>query len=224
MFWIALITIKQAGRVLYIMFKELEFYFDDGTILISYIFDDRISLELNHQAYLLFFCHHRNPYQIGCPFNRKEKMYVIMYETAQQRIVDPLPRNSYPLLKKVPNDFLKPDSMSTKLVCISDMEIVYGSQINFNDSDDSLEYTDIFEGEAKYVKFERIIQQICKDFYIKYICFDQMCTNQNDKEEKHNEIRKVHHIYDDVYCTVALVLDINVVLCGIEQYFKRLWT
>ncbi|KAI9276647.1 hypothetical protein BDA99DRAFT_554610 [Phascolomyces articulosus] len=53
---------------------------------------------------------------------------------------------------------------------------------------------------TKYVKFEGIIQQICQQFNIKYIWYDQLCINQDDKEEKY---QKIPHEY---------------------QYFKRLWT
>ncbi|KAI9245231.1 hypothetical protein BDA99DRAFT_528307 [Phascolomyces articulosus] len=62
-----------------------------------------------------------------------------------------------------------------------------------------------FSKTIKYVKFEGIIQQICQQFNIKYIWCDQLCINQNNKEEKLREIRNMHHIYENAYCTVALV-------------------
>ncbi|KAI9253506.1 hypothetical protein BDA99DRAFT_540758 [Phascolomyces articulosus] len=43
------------------------------------------------------------------------------------------------------------------------------------------------KGKVKYVKFEGTIQQICKQFNIQYIWYDQMCINQNNKDEKKNE-------------------------------------
>ncbi|KAI9488624.1 hypothetical protein BDB00DRAFT_887247 [Zychaea mexicana] len=64
--------------------------------------------------------------------------------------------------------------------------------------------------QTKFVKFEAIVQQICKDFGIKYIWFDQMCINQNDKEEKLREIRQMHRIYKHAYCTVVLVPELHV--------------
>ena len=37
--------------------------------------------------------------------------------------------------------------------------------------------------KAMFVKFEGIIQQICKDFNIKYIWYDQLCIDQDNSEE-----------------------------------------
>ncbi|KAI9274283.1 heterokaryon incompatibility protein-domain-containing protein [Phascolomyces articulosus] len=59
--------------------------------------------------------------------------------------------------------------------------------------------------KINYVKFEALIQQICKDFNIKYIWFDQLCINQGDKNDKHREIKRMHQIYSRAYCTVVLL-------------------
>ncbi|KAI9253449.1 hypothetical protein BDA99DRAFT_563032 [Phascolomyces articulosus] len=128
-------------------------------------------------------------------------------------------------LKKVPNHLLKPEFMPTKLVRISDMEAVDGSQVNevdevFETMEDNNYFTAI-----KYVKFECIIQQICQQFNIKYIWHNQFCINQNNKE-KQCEIRKMHQIYENAYCTVALVPDYDehsYFLMTAKEYFKRLW-
>ncbi|KAI9250177.1 hypothetical protein BDA99DRAFT_608478 [Phascolomyces articulosus] len=80
--------------------------------------------------------------------------------------------------------------------------------------------------KMKYVKFEGIIQRICQQFNIKYIWFDQMCIDQDDKEEKKREIRNMHHIYGNAYCTVALVPKFTQEkgLKIYQDYFRRLWT
>ncbi|KAI9274712.1 hypothetical protein BDA99DRAFT_498325, partial [Phascolomyces articulosus] len=83
-----------------------------------------------------------------------------------------------------------------------------------------------FTKTIKYVKFEGIIQQICQQFNIKYIWYDQLCINQNNKEEKQHEIRNMHQIYENAYCTVALVPDYTAdddLNPSKQQYFKRLW-
>ncbi|KAI9253533.1 hypothetical protein BDA99DRAFT_540787 [Phascolomyces articulosus] len=183
----------------------------------------------------------------------------ITYKTAQYKPDCVLEYDKYyntrdsQLLKKIPNDLPKPNFMPSKLVRISDMTVVYGSQVNegycalsysWNQSgdiqrDDHGKYTRIDEGKHKiisydnffpcmifsrskvainyddlpfyewrrlekiyhvlkivddknyyftktiqYVKFEGIIQQICQQFNIKYIWYDQLCINQDDKEEK----------------------------------------
>ncbi|KAI9271737.1 hypothetical protein BDA99DRAFT_500856, partial [Phascolomyces articulosus] len=66
-----------------------------------------------------------------------------------------------------------------------------------------------FTKTVQYVKFEVIIQQICQQFNIKYVWYDQLCINQDDKEEKYREIRNMHQIYENAYCTVALVPDFS---------------
>ncbi|KAI9278780.1 hypothetical protein BDA99DRAFT_567435 [Phascolomyces articulosus] len=129
----------------------------------------------------------------------------IDYETAQYTYV-PHPdeakgrSNKYSQPpKKVPNDLPKPDFMPTKLVCISDMAVVDGSQVNegycalsysWNQSGSFFynpfrrKYIIRPDGNCEYVKFEGIIQQICQQFNIKYIWYDQLCINQDNTEEK----------------------------------------
>ncbi|KAI9271955.1 hypothetical protein BDA99DRAFT_534424 [Phascolomyces articulosus] len=90
-----------------------------------------------------------------------------------------------------------------------------------------MEYYNYYFTTVKYVKFEDIIQQICQQFNIKYIWYDQLCINQDYKEEKHHEIRNMHHIYENAYCAVALVPDYTRqedLSSREQQYFKRLWT
>ncbi|KAI9272745.1 hypothetical protein BDA99DRAFT_533583 [Phascolomyces articulosus] len=153
--------------------------------------------------------------------------------------------------KTIPNDLPKPDFMPAKLVRISDMKVVSGSQVNegycalsysWNQSGDILydeiagKYKRIDKGKHRifrsdyhyeYVKFEGIIQQICQQFNIKYIWYDQLCINQDNKKEKQREIRKMHRLYENAYCTVALVPDFSrerTLHTSEQQYIKRLWT
>ena len=65
-------------------------------------------------------------------------------------------------------------------------------------------------GKIKFVSFKGLIQEICKDFNIKYIWYDQMCINQDDDGETHREIRQMHKIYSNAYCTIALVPELTV--------------
>ncbi|KAI9495630.1 heterokaryon incompatibility protein-domain-containing protein [Zychaea mexicana] len=73
--------------------------------------------------------------------------------------------------------------------------------------------------QLKLVKFEQLIQQICKDFNVKYIWFDQMCINQNDKEEKKREIKQMHRIYSNAYCTLILMPELQMS----ALYYKKKW-
>ncbi|KAI9488626.1 hypothetical protein BDB00DRAFT_942147 [Zychaea mexicana] len=99
-------------------------------------------------------------------------------------------------------------------------------------------------GHTKYVKFEAVVQQVCMDFGVKYVWFDQMCINQGNKEEKLREIRQMHRIYSNAYCTVVLIpelhtksakeihemgLNDNLYIADLEEFYtsewvKRLWT
>ncbi|KAG2219337.1 hypothetical protein INT45_006870 [Circinella minor] len=90
--------------------------------------------------------------------------------------------------------------------------------------------------KVKFVKFEELIQEICKDCNIKYIWYDQMCINQENEKEKHREIRQMHRIYSNAYCTVALIPELvemhrhTVTHRKFMQYMKnsqwmgRMWT
>ncbi|KAI8140006.1 hypothetical protein BJV82DRAFT_659508, partial [Fennellomyces sp. T-0311] len=63
---------------------------------------------------------------------------------------------------------------------------------------------------VRHVKFEGIVQQVCKDFGIRYIWYDQICIDQNDPERKRSEIQRMHLIYRNAYCTVALIPELEV--------------
>ncbi|KAG2219336.1 hypothetical protein INT45_006869 [Circinella minor] len=102
------------------------------------------------------------------------------------------------------------------------------------------EYQEQTLDEVKYVKFEGLIQEICRDFGIRYIWYDQMCIDQEDEKKKHAEIHQMHKIYSNAYCTVALIPELmidNVESPGSTvyefdhysmfqeaQWMKRMWT
>ncbi|KAI8148997.1 heterokaryon incompatibility protein-domain-containing protein [Fennellomyces sp. T-0311] len=74
--------------------------------------------------------------------------------------------------------------------------------------------------EEHLVRFEDVIQQICKDFQIKYIWYDKMCIDQSDKVAKQNEIKQMHKIYREANYTVALIRELHV-----PESIKRIdWT
>ncbi|KAI9268231.1 hypothetical protein BDA99DRAFT_558398 [Phascolomyces articulosus] len=73
------------------------------------------------------------------------------------------------------------------------------------------------QGKVKFVKFDGIIQQLCKDFNINYIWYDQLCINQYDQGEKQREIRQMHRIYNNAYCTTF-----DTLLSA--DWFTRSWT
>ncbi|KAI9250445.1 hypothetical protein BDA99DRAFT_608327 [Phascolomyces articulosus] len=121
----------------------------------------------------------------------------------------------------------------TKLVRVSDMQVVEGQSVNEgyyalsyswswcgeddikNDATgktirvDKGKHKIVYPDKVEEVKFEGIIQQLCKDFNIKYIWFDQMCIDQADKDEKTREMRRMHTIYSCAHCTIALVPELQ---------------
>ncbi|KAI9277296.1 heterokaryon incompatibility protein-domain-containing protein [Phascolomyces articulosus] len=64
--------------------------------------------------------------------------------------------------------------------------------------------------EIKEVKFEQLIQQVCKDFDINYIWYDKICIDQNDKAAKHAEIARMHKIYQNAFYTVAMIPEMSI--------------
>ncbi|KAI9498859.1 hypothetical protein BDB00DRAFT_322961 [Zychaea mexicana] len=58
-----------------------------------------------------------------------------------------------------------------------------------------------------YVKFEGVIQQICKGFDIHYIWYDQLCVSNSNREE---EVQQMHHYYSNAQFTVVLVPEMKI--------------
>ncbi|KAI7848991.1 heterokaryon incompatibility protein-domain-containing protein [Circinella umbellata] len=67
-----------------------------------------------------------------------------------------------------------------------------------------------FDHEIKEVKFEQLLQQLCKDFNIEYIWYDKMCIDQNDKVAKHTEIENMHQIYRSAAYSVAMIPEMSI--------------
>ncbi|KAI9275781.1 heterokaryon incompatibility protein-domain-containing protein [Phascolomyces articulosus] len=59
------------------------------------------------------------------------------------------------------------------------------------------------------VKFEKVIQQICKDFGIDYIWYDKLCIDQDDPVKRINEIKQMHNIYRNALFTVVLIPELK---------------
>ncbi|KAI9278324.1 hypothetical protein BDA99DRAFT_600041 [Phascolomyces articulosus] len=100
------------------------------------------------------------------------------------------------------------------------------------------EKSKIIEYQQKHVSFEQLIQQICQQFNINYLWYDQMCIDQDNLEEKHREIQQMHQVYKHAHCTVSLVPEFQTTTEEVAQigllettvrmkqseWFKRLWT
>ncbi|KAI8148347.1 hypothetical protein BJV82DRAFT_263293 [Fennellomyces sp. T-0311] len=58
-------------------------------------------------------------------------------------------------------------------------------------------------------KFEDTLQQVCKDFAIRYIFFDQKCINQKDVDEEKRDIKRILLFYQNAYCTLVLLPELE---------------
>ncbi|KAI9268128.1 hypothetical protein BDA99DRAFT_535643 [Phascolomyces articulosus] len=63
---------------------------------------------------------------------------------------------------------------------------------------------------VKYVTYDKLLQQICKDFQIEYLWYDKICNDQSDKENKQREIKQMHRIYGNACYTLAIVPEVHV--------------
>ncbi|KAI9258077.1 heterokaryon incompatibility protein-domain-containing protein [Phascolomyces articulosus] len=161
-----------------------------------------------------------------------------------------LPSRRVSTLLSTPED----DSfIPTRLVRTADMTVISGAKVK-NEEYCALSYSWISSGEnikdettgkAKRVDEgkHRIIwpaKTVRKNQ--EYIWYDQMCINQDNKEEKQREIQQMHRIYSNAYCTIALVPEFCTTLYTRDRqkirprripdhkriissdWFKRCWT
>ncbi|KAI9262256.1 hypothetical protein BDA99DRAFT_537599 [Phascolomyces articulosus] len=63
---------------------------------------------------------------------------------------------------------------------------------------------------VRFVTYDKLLQQLCKDFQIEYIWYDKICINQSDKESRLHEIKQMHRIYGNACYTVALVPEVHI--------------
>ncbi|KAI9245848.1 heterokaryon incompatibility protein-domain-containing protein [Phascolomyces articulosus] len=72
----------------------------------------------------------------------------------------------------------------------------------------------MYSSKPKNVRFEDIVQKVCKDFNIRYIWYDQLCIDHQqdvgDNLEKMREIKSMHQIYKHAFGTVVLVPEFRV--------------
>ncbi|KAI8137935.1 hypothetical protein BJV82DRAFT_717783 [Fennellomyces sp. T-0311] len=94
---------------------------------------------------------------------------------------------------------------------------------------------DIIPAKRRLVMFEGLIQEICQDFGIQYLWYDQKCIDQDNPDEKRREIKQMHKIYSNAQCTVALIPEFritkgnssnlaNVEAIATSEWSKRIWT
>ncbi|KAI9249680.1 hypothetical protein BDA99DRAFT_564246 [Phascolomyces articulosus] len=62
----------------------------------------------------------------------------------------------------------------------------------------------------KYVTYEELLQQICKDFEIEYSWYDKICIDQSDDQMRLQEIKQMHKIYGNACYTVAIVPEVHI--------------
>ncbi|KAI7861079.1 hypothetical protein BDC45DRAFT_529680 [Circinella umbellata] len=169
-------------------------------------------------------------------YHTEQRYYSYGMKASEQNILPP---------QAIPDGLPRPEFMPTRLVRVSDMRLLPGSAVDEGYYDrtraairiDNGKHKIIFgQDKQKLVKFEGLIQQICRQFNIRYVWYDQMCIDQNNKREKEQENRQIHKIYRYAQCTIALVpefqtregsdgiryADIGSLVSS--SCFKRMWT
>ncbi|KAI8138781.1 hypothetical protein BJV82DRAFT_629777 [Fennellomyces sp. T-0311] len=98
-------------------------------------------------------------------------------------------------------------------------------------------FVDTTTEETRLVKFEELIKQMCHDFGIQYLWYDQMCIDQSDHDAKMQEIQQMHLIYKNAYCTLVLMPELKIIgksrfgrrfanpdVIAKSEWCKRAWT
>ncbi|KAI9268263.1 hypothetical protein BDA99DRAFT_505334 [Phascolomyces articulosus] len=60
------------------------------------------------------------------------------------------------------------------------------------------------------VTYDQLVQQMCKDFGIKYIWYDKICIDQSSKKAKQVELKQMHRIYGNACYTLALIPEVHI--------------
>ncbi|KAI9248800.1 hypothetical protein BDA99DRAFT_608875 [Phascolomyces articulosus] len=63
---------------------------------------------------------------------------------------------------------------------------------------------------VKLARFDRVVQQICKDFEIDYLWYDKLCMGDGSPDNYINEIKQIYMIYGHARYTVAFVPEVHV--------------
>ena len=59
--------------------------------------------------------------------------------------------------------------------------------------------------KIRYVTYEQLLQQVCKDFQVEYVWYDKRCIDQSNSKARSNEIKQMHKIYRNARYTIAMV-------------------
>ncbi|KAI7847170.1 hypothetical protein BDC45DRAFT_611219 [Circinella umbellata] len=57
----------------------------------------------------------------------------------------------------------------------------------------------------RYVTYDELLQQVCKDFQVEYVWYDKVCIDQKDNKAKSKEIKQMHRIYHNACYTIAMI-------------------
>ncbi|KAG2218771.1 hypothetical protein INT45_012991 [Circinella minor] len=63
----------------------------------------------------------------------------------------------------------------------------------------------------RYVTYEELLQQVCKDFQVEYVWYDKVCIDQKDNKAKSKEIKQMHKIYQNGRYTIAMIPEAAVI-------------
>ncbi|KAG2218775.1 hypothetical protein INT45_012995 [Circinella minor] len=61
----------------------------------------------------------------------------------------------------------------------------------------------------RYVRYDELLQQVCKDFQVEYVWYDKICIDQSDPKAKSREIKQMHKIYRNARYTIAMIPEVR---------------
>ncbi|KAG2218772.1 hypothetical protein INT45_012992 [Circinella minor] len=61
----------------------------------------------------------------------------------------------------------------------------------------------------RYVTYDELLQQVCKDFQVEYVWYDKICIDQSDPKAKSREIKQMHKIYRNARYTIAMIPEVS---------------
>ena len=84
------------------------------------------------------------------------------------------------------------------------------SDTDTQESNNHSEYVTWCEPKSKaayirYVTYDQLLQQVCKNYEVEYVWYDKICIDQSDSEAKSKEIKQMHKIYCNARYTIAMV-------------------
>ncbi|KAI7847604.1 hypothetical protein BDC45DRAFT_525583, partial [Circinella umbellata] len=92
--------------------------------------------------------------------------------------------------------------------CEGDSNLDEEETIDYNEYV-SLCVTNSETASIRYVTYDELLQQVCKDFQVEYVWYDKICIDQSDHNAKSHEIKQMNKIYRNGHYTIAMIPEVR---------------